>query len=79
MTKTLAIIGLVLSCLFFVPLAPLIGLIIGIVSLRKSKVDPSIPKGIATAAIVIGAVFTFIGAIIFFGMGLGFLRGMSKV
>ncbi len=58
----LAIFALVMSCLFFVPLAPLIGLILGIVALAKTK--PGEPKGLAIAAIAVGPVsFLFLQGI----------------
>ncbi len=49
----LAITALVLACLFFVPLLPLIGLILGIVALVKSRPGD---RGLAIAAVVVGGV-----------------------
>ncbi|MBU0757270.1 MAG: hypothetical protein KKF44_04340 [Nanoarchaeota archaeon] len=76
MSKTMAIIALVLSFLFFVPLAPLAGFIMGLIAYRKSKTDTTIPMGIALAAMIIGGIFSVIGLIMFSGCTIGFMRNM---
>tara|TARA_B100000315_G_scaffold250857_1_gene284482 strand:+ start:229 stop:690 length:462 start_codon:yes stop_codon:yes gene_type:complete len=74
--KGLTISAFVLSLLFFIPFAPLIGLILGIIALVKSKNDPNASKGLAIAAVVLGAFLGFINLIIFFGLILGFTKSM---
>ncbi len=60
-TSGLAIFALVMACLFFVPLAPLVGLVLGIVALAKAR--PGDPRGIAIAAVAVGPVsFLFLQA-----------------
>ncbi|MBN2454052.1 DUF4190 domain-containing protein [Candidatus Woesearchaeota archaeon] len=66
--KNLAIIALVLAFFF-----PLVGLIIGIVALVKINKEGGEGKGMAIAAIVIGAIMTLLapvlfGAIAYFGI-----------
>ncbi len=57
----LAIIAFVLSVLFFIPLLPLAGVVVGIFGLvRISKNAALKGKGLAIAAIVIGALFTLL-------------------
>jgi type II secretory pathway pseudopilin PulG len=56
-TSPLAIFALVMSCLFFVPLFPLIGLTLGIVALVRSR--PGQPRGVAIAAVAVGPVAFF--------------------
>jgi hypothetical protein len=76
MGRGLTITAFVFSVLFFVPFAPLIGLILGIVALVKAKNDPNAMKGLAIAAIAIGAIFLIINLAIT-GLILTFLkRGM---
>jgi hypothetical protein len=53
----LAIFALVLSCLFFVPFLPLIGLVLGIVALVRAR--PGQPRGVAIAAVAVGPVSFF--------------------
>jgi len=61
-TSGLAIFALVMSCLFFIPFAPLIGLVLGIVALAKAR--PGEPRGLAIAAIAVGPVsFLFLQGI----------------
>jgi hypothetical protein len=56
-SNALAIWGLVLSCLFFLPLVPTIGLILGIVALATGR-----HKTISIVAICVGGFFTlFLG------------------
>ncbi|MFH1590579.1 MAG: DUF4190 domain-containing protein [archaeon] len=70
MGKGMAITAFVLSLLFFVPLAPLVGMVLGVIALVKSKNQPGTGYGFAIAAIVIG-VFTTI-------MGTGFWLAILK-
>ena len=72
MGKGLSITAFVLSILFFIPFAPLIGLILGIIAFVKSKEDPDALRGLALASIIIGSLFTIIGAFMLFGMISGF-------
>lgn len=58
MGKGLSITAFVLSFIF-----PIVGLILGIVALSKSKNDPNALRGLAIAAIVIGGIFTLMGLI----------------
>jgi type IV pilus assembly protein PilA len=51
----IAITGLVFSCLFFIPIIPLVGGILGIIAVAAAP--PGRPKGAAIMAIVLG--FTF--------------------
>jgi hypothetical protein len=62
-TSKLAIAALVFSLLFCVPLAPLIGLILGIVALTKISDSQGRlqGRGLAIAAIATGAVMLFFG------------------
>lgn len=53
----LAIFALVMSCLFFIPFCPLLGLILGIVALVKAR--PGEPRGVAIAAVAVGPVAFF--------------------
>ena len=76
MGKTLVIIGFILSLLFFVPFAPIIGLILGSVGLNQSKKDKDIPKGLALATIIIGGLFTLINLIFVMGFMLAFMRNI---
>ena len=73
-TSGLAIASLVLSLLFFIPLAPLVGIILAIVSLTKIKKDSKL-KGetIAIIAIAVG-VFTLILSITSLGLILSFIK-----
>ncbi len=52
--KALAVTALVLSCLFFIPLVPTIGLVLGIVALATGRA-----KTISIVAVCLGAFFTF--------------------
>jgi hypothetical protein len=64
--NTLAIVALVLSSLFFVPVIPLVGLVLSIVALVTGR-----NRAIAITGIAIGAVFTVVGTIFFAGMVAG--------
>jgi hypothetical protein len=77
MGKGLSITAFVLSILFFIPFAPLIGLILGIVAFVKSKDDPNALRGLALASIIIGSIITIIGAFMLFGMISGFQSAIS--
>jgi len=55
-TSGMAIASLVLACIFFIPLLPLIGAILGIVAVIRLRPDQG-GKGLAIAAIPIGLVF----------------------
>jgi hypothetical protein len=79
MGKGLSITAFILSILFFIPLAPLIGLILGIVAVVKAKDDSSALKGLAIAAIVIGAILLIPNLLISGGFIIGILLGSSKV
>lgn len=54
-TSKLAVTAFVLACLFFIPLLPLIGTILGIVALVRMRPDQG-GKGLAIAAIPVGLV-----------------------
>ncbi len=58
-SASLAIVALVLSCLFFIPLAPLVGLILGIIALVKTARLGGSPRTIAIIAVCLGPIFTF--------------------
>jgi len=75
----LPIIALVFSVLFFMPFFSLIGLILGIISLRNISRNPSLSgKGIAIAAVVIGGL-TITLIILFIGLiGASFFHGLSS-
>ncbi len=53
--KTMGIIGLILSCLFFVPYASLVGVILSIVAFVQSR-KARMSNGPALAGIIVGAV-----------------------
>ncbi|MER2136119.1 MAG: DUF4190 domain-containing protein [Arthrobacter sp.] len=53
--KTMGIIGLILSCLFFIPFASLVGVILSIVAFVQSR-KARMSNGPALAGIIIGAV-----------------------
>jgi len=53
--KTMGIIGLILSCLFFIPYASLVGVILSIVAFVQSR-KAKISNGPALAGIIIGGV-----------------------
>ena len=76
MGKGLSITAFVLSLLFFIPLAPIIGLISGIIALVKAKNDPNALKGLAIAAIVLGVFFGLFNLLVTMGLMLGFVRGI---
>jgi len=61
--KTLGIVGLILSCIFFVPLSVLVGLILSIVALVQSR-KAGVKNGPAVAGIIISAVLIVIGIIV---------------
>ncbi len=70
MSKTLSIIAFILAFIL-----PLVGLILGIVALVKINRGQAEGKGLAVAAIVLGAIFTlvlpvlvFIGGLAYFGV-----------
>jgi hypothetical protein len=61
-TSGLSIFAFVMALLFFVPLAPIVGLVLGIVALAKAK--PNEPRGLAIAAVVVGPLsFLFLQGI----------------
>lgn len=62
----MSITAFVLSLLFFIPLAPLIGCILGIVAVVKAGKDPKALKGLAIAAIIIGAILGVINLLFLF-------------
>ena len=53
--KVMGLVGLVLSCLFFIPFASLVGLILSIVGLVQSR-KAKVSNGPALAGIIVGAV-----------------------
>ena len=53
--KTMGIVGLILSCLFFIPFASLVGVILSIVAFVQSR-KARMSNGPALAGIIIGAV-----------------------
>ena len=60
--KVMGIVGLVLSCLFFIPFASVVGLIlsiVGFVQSRKAKES----NGMALAGIIVGAVVSLISVV----------------
>ena len=82
---SLAIAGLVMSLLFFIPFLSLIGLILGIAALFKmSKNKEKKGKGLAISAIVVGAAvlllqISFVVAVYgFFSVFLGFFKGIDQ-
>ena len=75
MTRKLTITAFVLSLLFFIPFAPLVGLILGIVALKKQT--PL--QGLAIAAIVIGAIMSLFMVPFMLGLILGFSRAQMFV
>jgi len=75
MTRKLTITAFVLSLLFFIPFAPLVGLILGIVALKKQT--PL--QGLAIAAIVIGAIMSLFMVPFMLGLILRFLRAQMFV
>ncbi|HWT33361.1 MAG TPA: DUF4190 domain-containing protein, partial [Microbacterium sp.] len=60
--KTLGIVALVLSCIFFLGISVLVGLILGIVA-RVQSSKAGYKNGPALAAIIVGAVLTVVGII----------------
>lgn len=61
MGKGLSITAFVISLTSLILLIPApVGLILGIIALQKAKNDPEAHKGLAIAAIVIGAIFTLV-------------------
>lgn len=58
MGKGMSITGFVLSCLFFVPLLPLIGVVLSIIATAKAKNKKDL-KGLAIAGIIVGVVSIF--------------------
>ncbi len=63
MGKGLSIIAFVLSMLFFVPFAPIAGIILGIIAVAKAKNKEDL-KGLAIAAIIIGAILMIFNLLI---------------
>lgn len=76
MGKGLTITAFVLSLLVFVPLAPIVGLVLGIIAFKRAENDPTALRGLAIAAIVIGAVFSLINIITTAGFIAGFLKAV---
>jgi hypothetical protein len=57
--SAMAIVAFVFACLFFFPLAPVVGSILGLVSLIRLKRNPNYTgRGLAIAAIVVGLAAT---------------------
>jgi len=79
--KTLGIVGLVLSCIFFVGISVLVGLILSIVALVQSR-KAGYKNGPALAGIIISGALIVIGIIvgIILGVTLGALAAhMAEV
>lgn len=75
MGRKMSITAFVLSLLFFIPLVPIAGFILGIIATIKAKDDPNALKGLAIAAIVIGAIFGIFGQMVFGIIVANFIRG----
>lgn len=79
-TSVLAIVAFVLSLTFFIPFSSLAAIIIGIIALVKMSKDPNMGgKGLAIAAIVIGAIMGIVMTITFFGLVFAFTHRMSAI
>ncbi len=78
MGKGISIASFILSILIFIPLAPAIGFILGIVSLVKNKDEKSSLKGLAIAAIILGAIFGLFQLISLPGLIFGFVKSISS-
>lgn len=61
--KTLGVVALVLSCIFFLGISVLVGLILGIVALVQSK-NAGRKNGPALAAVIVASVLIVLGIII---------------
>lgn len=76
--SSLAIAGLVFSLIFFVPFFSIIGLVCGIVALSGISKNTSLKgKGIAIAAVIIGAVVTLVYLVAIF-LFYKFVAGISS-
>jgi hypothetical protein len=62
-SKGMSITALVLSILGCIPLAGIVGIILGVVALRRAKAEPSRfgGEGLAMAAIIVGIITTILG------------------
>jgi len=75
----LAVVAFVLSLLFFIPILPIIGTILGIIALVVISKNPNQKgKGFAIAAIIIGILVFFFQILILFALSslFGFLGGI---
>jgi hypothetical protein len=79
-TSPLAITAFVLSLLFFLPLLPFIGFVLGIIALATWKA-PRRGRGLAIAAIPVGLLSTALGASLLLlpAVLMGYNRGKLKV
>ena len=75
MGRKISITAFVLSLLFFIPLAPIVGIILGIIGIVKYDKD-KFALGFAIAAVAIGAFTSMINIVMTLGLALGFIRGM---
>jgi hypothetical protein len=78
MGKGLSITAFVLSLLFFIPFASIVGLILGIIAVKKAKGDPKALKDLAIAAIIIGVIFGILNLLTTVGFILAFIKGFSE-
>lgn len=76
----LPLLALILACLFFVPLVPLVGAILGFVALgRVNRTPERRGRGLAIAAIPTGFVVFFLVQVMLLGSGLaGFMTYRSR-
>ena len=56
--RTLAVVGLIFSCLFFLPLFGIIGIVLGVIALVR--IPQGQPRGLAVAAVGVGFTGTFV-------------------
>lgn len=79
--KTMGIIGLILSCLFFIPFASLVGMILSIVAFVQSR-KARMSNGPALAGIIIGAVvfvLTLLATILIFAFAVDQVGSLIEI
>ena len=79
--KTMGIVGLILSCLFFIPFASLVGVILSIVAFVQSR-KAKMANGPALAGIIIGAVvflLTLLATILIFVFAVDQLGSLIEI
>ena len=74
MTKGLDIAALVLSLLFFIPPLPIVGLILGIVSVARCSKKKEKASGLAIAAIIVGAITSVLSILAIIALIWGFVQ-----